>query len=185
MAIRGEVRLFRWGIIGSGFVARKFVLGLRQSEDGRPALVYSRNTDNAHRFAKDFGVSEVATDLEEAAGSSSVDAFYLATPPTAHREQALACFARGKPVLIEKPLAASKADAEAIAGSAKRNGVFCMEGMWTRFLPLAQRLRAAIADGEMGRRAASPEASAPPIDRRAPTTSFAPILAAARSFIAA
>jgi saccharopine dehydrogenase-like NADP-dependent oxidoreductase len=99
MATRGEVGLFRWGIIGSGFVARKFVLGLRQSEDGRPTLVYSRNTDNARRFAQDFGIGEVARDLEEAARSSSVDAFYLATPPTAHREQALACLSQGKPVL--------------------------------------------------------------------------------------
>jgi predicted dehydrogenase len=150
MATRGEVGLFRWGIIGSGFVARKFVLGLRQSEDGRPTLVYSRNTDNARRFAQDLGIGEVARDLEEAARSSSVDAFYLATPPTAHREQALACLSQGKPVLIEKPFAPSKAEAEAIVGSAKQHGVFCMEGMWTRFLPLARRLRVAIAEGAIG-----------------------------------
>jgi predicted dehydrogenase len=142
--------LFRWGVIGSGFVARKFVLGLHQSEDGKPTLVYSRNVDNAKRFAKDFGVAEIAGELEEAARSSSVDAFYIATPPSAHREQALACLAQGKPVLIEKPFAATKVDTEAIAGAAKQHGVFCMEGMWTRFLPLAERLRAAIGEGAIG-----------------------------------
>ena len=95
-------------------------------------------------------MAEVASSLEEATRSSSVDAFYIATPPSAHREQALACLAQGKPVLIEKPFAATKADAEAIAGAAKQHGVFCMEGMWTRFLPLAARLRAAIGEGAIG-----------------------------------
>ena len=82
--------------------------------------------------------------------SKNVDAFYIATPPSAHRAQAVACLAAGKPVLIEKPFAATKADAQAIVDAAREQGVFCMEGMWTRFLPLAARLRAVVNEGEIG-----------------------------------
>src|SRR6201999_3813029 len=70
--------------------------------------------------------------------------------PTAHRVQALACLEAGKPVLIEKPFAASQADATAIADTARACGVFCMEGIWTGFLPAAIRLRALIHEGAIG-----------------------------------
>jgi predicted dehydrogenase len=142
--------LFRWGIIGSGFAARKFVLGLRQSAGGRAVLVQSRSAANAHGFARDFGIGTVASSLADAVRSPEVDAFYIATPPTAHREEAIACLTAGKPVLIEKPFAASLADAEAIAAAARATGVFCMEGMWTRFLPLVAELRALVRDGAIG-----------------------------------
>jgi predicted dehydrogenase len=88
--------------------------------------------------------------VEDAARSSDVDAFYIATPPSAHREQAIACLSAGKAVLVEKPFAASYGDAEAMASAARSLGVFCMEGMWTRFLPLLQELRAKMRDGAIG-----------------------------------
>jgi predicted dehydrogenase len=113
-------------------------------------LVYSRTPGNAAAFGRDFGVPAVETDFDRAVRSNDIDAFYVATPPTAHRREALACLAAGKPVLIEKPIAASLADAEAIAEAARASGVFCMEGLWTRFLPLAARARQLIAKGAIG-----------------------------------
>jgi predicted dehydrogenase len=142
--------MLRWGIIGSGFAARKFVLGLRQSEDSGATLVYSRNLDNARSFAKDFNLAEVESNFDIAIQSKKVDAFYIATPPTAHRAQAIACLAQSKPTLIEKPMAATQEDAEAIAAAAREHGIFCMEGMWTRFLPLANRLRHLVGEGAIG-----------------------------------
>ncbi len=142
--------MFRWGVIGSGYAARKFVLGLRQSRDCGVTLVYSRTPGNAAAFARDLGVPTVEADFGRAVRSNDVDAFYVATPPTAHCAQALACLAAGKPVLIEKPIAATLADAEAIAEAARASGVFCMEGLWTRFLPLAAQARRFIAEGAIG-----------------------------------
>ena len=142
--------MFRWGIIGAGYVARKFVLGLRSSDGGMPALVCSRTEANARAFARDFGIADVRLSVEDAVRSSDVDAFYIATPPSAHRDQAIACLSAGKPVLVEKPFAASLGDAEAMVAAARSSGVFCMEGMWTRFLPLVEELRAKIRDGAIG-----------------------------------
>jgi predicted dehydrogenase len=142
--------VFRWGIIGAGYAARKFVLGLRASDGGAPVLVCSRTEANARAFARDFGIASVRPSVEDAARSPDVDAFYIATPPPAHRDQAIACLSAGKPVLVEKPFAASRGDAEAMLEAARSSGVFCMEGIWTRFLPLAGELRAMIRAGAIG-----------------------------------
>lgn len=142
--------MFRWGIIGSGYVARKFVLGLRSSADAKAVLVHSRRAENARAFARDFSLPTVADTLEEAIRHGEVDALYIATPPSVHKDQAIACLRAGKPVLLEKPFAASWQDAQAIAEVARSTGVFCMEGMWTRFLPLMAELRKLIASRAIG-----------------------------------
>ena len=96
--------MFRWGIIGAGYAARKFVLGLRASDGGAPALVCSRSEANARAFARDFGIAGVRLSVEDAVRSPEVDAFYIATPPTAHRDQAIACLSAGKAYAGRKAL---------------------------------------------------------------------------------
>lgn len=141
---------FRWGILGTGFAARKFVLGLRQSAAGKAVLVASRSRSNAQKFADAFAIPKVAEGYGDCASASDVDAFYIATPPTLHREHALICIHSNKPVLIEKPLASTVEDAKAIIKAAQDHNVFCMEGMWTRFLPLITHLKKLIDDGRLG-----------------------------------
>jgi predicted dehydrogenase len=140
--------MFRWGIFGTGPVARKFALGLAASADMRAAIVASRNPENAQRFAAGLGL-DAAPSYEQAAGAD-VDAVYIATPPSEHRRHALLCLEAGKPVLIEKPFAATADDARAIIMAAAERNLFCMEAMWTRFLPLTRALKQAVADGAIG-----------------------------------
>jgi predicted dehydrogenase len=140
---------FRWAIVGTGEVAAKFVIGLRSAKDARAALVVSRSAERGNAFAAWLGIPRTAETLDAAAGPE-IDAVYIATPPSAHRSQALAVIAAGKPVLIEKPFAANLADAHAIAAAAGTARVFCMEGMWTRFLPALGAARTALAEGAIG-----------------------------------
>ena len=141
---------FRWGILGTGPVSRKFVLGLRQLAGVSVTRVASGQRRNAEAFARAFAIPGVAADAEDLAGSPDVDAVYIATPPTLHAAHALPCMAAGKAVLVEKPFAASSADAAAMASASARHGVFCMEGMWTRFLPLLDEVRTRLAAGAIG-----------------------------------
>ena len=105
--------MFRWGIFGTGSVARKFALGLRALGGAHAVgVVASRSAANARRFATQLGVPSAAESYEAAAGTPGIDAFYIATPPTEHRAHALLCLSAGKPVLIEKPFAASTAALE-------------------------------------------------------------------------
>lgn len=140
----------RWGILGAGYVARKFVFGLRQSDGGRPVLAHSRNRGRCRDFAISLGIPLFSDDLEDSVNRNDVDIFYVATPPACHRAHALACLTAGKPVVVEKPFATTLADAEAIVAAARARRLFCMEGMWTRFLPLATELKALVDSGKIG-----------------------------------
>ncbi len=141
---------FRWGILGTGFAARKFAFGLRQSSAGKAVFVASRSRSNAQQFADAFAIPKVANTYDDCSSASDVDAFYIATPPTLHREHALICINSKKPVLIEKPLASTLEDAQEITKAAYDHNVFCMEGMWTRFLPLITHVKKLIDDGRIG-----------------------------------
>lgn len=141
---------FRWAILGTGGVSRKFVLGLGAAPGHVAHIAASRSPENAARFARDFALAGGAAEYAAAAADPAVDAVYVATPPSEHEAHALLAIAAGKPVLIEKPFALDGAAAARIALAAGAAGVFCMEAMWTRFLPLTARIDAAIAAGSLG-----------------------------------
>lgn len=145
----GSAQPFRWIIFGTGAVARKFVFGLRRLGDRATVVcVASRRPENAALFARDLGVPQAAD--YAAAAVCEAEAIYVATPPSEHEAHALLAIAAGKAVLIEKPFALDAPAAERIAAAATQAGVFCMEAMWTRFLPLLTEVRARIAAGDLG-----------------------------------
>lgn len=76
---------------------------------------------------------------------------YISSTHPFHTEQALACIAAGKHVLIEKPVALTVADTEAIFEAARQRGVLSMEAMWTRCLPLVRELVERVRRGDLGR----------------------------------
>ena len=117
----------RWGILGSGAAARKFVRGQRYADGAAAVVVASRSPANARDLAGELSIPAVAGGYAEAVAEHEVDAFYLATPPTEHCAWALACIEAGRPVLVEKPFAADGAAAAEIVRAARRRSVFCME----------------------------------------------------------
>ncbi|MDA7936512.1 Gfo/Idh/MocA family oxidoreductase [bacterium] len=141
---------FRWGILGTGFVAKKFALGLGALPDTEVTAVASRSLDNAKGFAAGLGPSVRAITYEDLVQQPDVDGVYIATPPALHSEHALLAINAGKAVLIEKPFCADAAEARALAAAAKEKNVFCMEAMWTRFTPVVRRAKAMIDNGDLG-----------------------------------
>jgi predicted dehydrogenase len=79
-----------------------------------------------------------------------VDLVYIATPPAAHFPQARRALAAGKHVLVEKPLATTVADAEALAGLARREGRCCVANLVERYNPLADAVRRVIDSRLLG-----------------------------------
>ncbi|MFS4437715.1 Gfo/Idh/MocA family protein [Paracoccaceae bacterium GXU_MW_L88] len=139
-----------WALIGSGPVSEKFARGLEAAaHDAKVACVASRRRENAARLAESLG-AEVAEDYAAAVAMPGVDAVYIATPPALHEDHAKLAIAAGKAVLIEKPFALDAEAATRIADAAKAANVFCMEAMWTRFMPLIAEVQKQIADGKIG-----------------------------------
>lgn len=140
----------RWGIFGSGGIARRFAQDMRFSQTGTLTAVASRKLENAQGFAKSFPGTQVFKNYQELARSGTVDAIYVATPNALHKQHSLIAINAGKAVLCEKPFACDAAEAREVTEAAAAADVFCMEAMWTRFLPVMTDLRRRIAAGELG-----------------------------------
>ena len=139
----------RWGILATGSIAKTFARGLAADPLARLVAVGSRNAAGAAAFAKEFGCRAHAS-YAALCADPEVDVIYVASPHTGHREHALQAIASGKAVLIEKPFAVNEEQSREIIAAARRQGVFCMEAMWSRFLPTHRQLAEWIAAGAIG-----------------------------------
>lgn len=140
----------RWGVLGPGNIARKFATGLTVLPDHQLAAVGSRTQARADRFGEEFGAPRRYGSYEELAADPEVDAVYVATPHAFHCEHTLLCLKHGKHVLVEKPFALNVRQGEAMVKAARAAGLFLMEAMWTRFLPIVAEARRLIAEGAIG-----------------------------------
>ncbi len=144
-------RTIRWGIIGLGRIAATFADALAGTPGNILGAVCSRDLDKAKRFAAAAGGEALGFfDIGMMLKTGKIDAVYVASPNTVHKAHALEAIAAGKAVLCEKPLAGSAADAQDIADAAQAAGVFCMEAMWTRFLPAIVEARRLVTEGVLG-----------------------------------
>ncbi|WNB87594.1 Gfo/Idh/MocA family oxidoreductase [Cellulomonas sp. ATA003] len=140
----------RWGILGAGSIAGSFAAAVNGFTRAQLVAVGSRNRDRAERFATAHGIPTTHVGYRDLVEDPQVDAVYVATPHSEHREQALLAIGAGKHVLVEKAFTRNTAEAEEIFAAARAAGVFVMEAMWTRFLPHVAALRRVIAGGEIG-----------------------------------
>jgi predicted dehydrogenase len=139
----------RWGIAGPGRIAATVAAEFAHVPDAELVAVGSRSLERASEFAGRFGIPEAFGSYAELF-ASDVDAVYLATPHAQHTALALQAIEAGKALLVEKSFTASVADTAAIIDAARSRGVFCMEAMWTRFLPAVTYLRELVASGKLG-----------------------------------
>jgi predicted dinucleotide-binding enzyme len=109
----------RWGILGTGLIARGFARDLVLSESGVVTAVGSRSPKGAERFAAEFGVEHPHPGYESLVEDPEVDVVYVATPHPMHRDNAILALRAGKPVLVEKPLAMNAAQATEIVDVAR------------------------------------------------------------------
>jgi predicted dehydrogenase len=143
-------RPIRWGILGTGAVARGFACGLRFVPHAELVAVASRNRANADRFAVQHEVPRVHGSYDELAADSDVDIVYVATPNQCHHDDMMRCLAAGTPVICEKPFTLDAAEARSVIAEARRAGVFCMEAMWMRFIPAVRRAAELVLNGSIG-----------------------------------
>ena len=140
----------RWGILGPGGIAATFADAVNHHTRAQLVAVGSRNRDRAERFATKHGVPTTHVGYEALVADPQVDAVYVASPHSEHRDHALLAIAAGKHVLVEKSFTRNAAEAQEVVDAARAAGVFLMEAMWTRFLPHVVALRAVIERGEIG-----------------------------------
>jgi predicted dehydrogenase len=125
----------RWGIIGLGKIAGKFAQDLATVPNCELYAVASRNKEKAKHFAAEFKAQKAFDSYEALAACDEVDAVYIATPHSFHKEHSILCLQHKKAVLCEKPFAMNLAEVEEMIAVAKEHDVLLMEALWTYFLP--------------------------------------------------
>lgn len=140
----------RWGILGTGFIANQFAEGLQALPDAELRAVASRSQGRANAFGEQYNVPQRYASYAELAQASDVDAVYVATPHSSHKENTLLCLHNGKHVLCEKPFALNAAQAREMVALAREKALFLMDAVWTRFFPAMGKVRDWLAEKAIG-----------------------------------
>ncbi|SBN60767.1 Oxidoreductase, NAD-binding domain protein [Propionibacterium freudenreichii] len=140
----------RWGIAGSGRIARIMATEFTAAQHAELVAVGSRSAERAGQFAAEFGLPHAHGSYRELLDDPDVDAIYIGTPNAQHYALALAVIGANKAVLVEKSMTCQVQHTRELARAARQEGVFAMEGMWTRFLPAIRAAHEAVATGRIG-----------------------------------
>jgi predicted dehydrogenase len=140
----------RWGVLGTGWAASRFVDSLHGNSRQRVVAVGSRSGAKAATFARPFGIHRAYGSYEAVVSDPHVDVVYIATPHNHHVENGLLALDAGKHVLIEKPISLSSEGLETLLAVATTRGLLVQEAFWTFFLPKYDVIRQLVADGALG-----------------------------------
>jgi predicted dehydrogenase len=140
----------RWGILGTGNIAKQFAAGVAGSERCALAGVGSRTAEAAQAFGEQFGVASCFADYEALLDCDDVDAVYVSLPNTMHRAWAEKALVAGKHVLCEKPFVVTAADAEAMFAAAEAADRVLIEAFMYRAHPQTAAVVAAVRRGDIG-----------------------------------
>jgi len=144
------MRTIRWGILGTGRIARKFSSDLKLAENCELVAIGSRSRQSADEFNNEFPVQYCHYTYEELAKNPEVDVIYIATPHNLHYENTLLCLQHNKAVLCEKPFAMNSRQTIEMINLAKEKKLFLMEALWTKFHPHYIKMLEMIQQGLLG-----------------------------------
>ena len=140
----------KWGIIGTGRIAHNFAADLQLVEHAKLIAVGSRKQETADQFAAEFNLAKSYGSYEALAADKEIDAVYIATPHVFHYTNTLLCLEQQKAVLCEKPFAMNGEQVAGLIAAARKNNVFLMEALWSRFLPHYQQLMKMLENKVIG-----------------------------------
>jgi len=140
----------RWGIIGAGDVCeRKSGPPLYKVQGSELSLVHRRNQHAAEDFIGRHGHGRYVSSVAELVGSEEIDAVYVASPHELHCEHTIAALNAGKHVLVEKPMATSTSECDAMLAAAARNERSLAVAYYRRGYPSIQLIHRWLTDGNL------------------------------------
>lgn len=139
-----------FGVIGTGVWGETHLKTYSTHPGGELAYICDLNEELVRERAEQYGAARWTTDYEELLASDTVDAVSVVTPDFLHREIAVAAAEAGKSVLLEKPMAQTVEDCEAMIGAAEANDVTLMIDFHNRFNPAMWGVRQEIEEGDLG-----------------------------------
>ncbi|MDD3955997.1 MAG: Gfo/Idh/MocA family oxidoreductase [Proteiniphilum sp.] len=143
--------MIHWGFIGCGNVTeKKSGPAFSKVEGSDVVAVMRRDIDKAKDYARRHGVGKWYDNAADLINDPQVNAVYVATPPGSHAEHAIAAMRAGKPVYVEKPMAASYEECCRMNQVSAETGIPCFVAYYRRTLPYFLRVKQLIDDGLLG-----------------------------------
>lgn len=140
----------KWGIAGLGKIAARFAKDLNLVENAHLEMVASRSINKAQLFAEKHGANKYVDSYNALFEDESIDIVYIATPHNLHAKLTVLALKNNKAVLCEKPFAINKNQVLAMISASKEHQTFLMEAMWTRFIPVIEKIKELIDANEIG-----------------------------------
>jgi predicted dehydrogenase len=144
--------IVRWGIVGCGDVTEvKSGPGFQKAAGSALVAVMRRDGEKARDYARRHGVPRAYDRVDDLIGDPEVDAVYVATPPSSHRDIALRVAEAGKPCLVEKPMALNHAECLLMVDAFRERQLPLWVAYYRRALPRFLLVRDLLAAGTIGR----------------------------------
>jgi phthalate 4,5-cis-dihydrodiol dehydrogenase len=144
-----KAQILRLGVIGLGRAGAGMLAAMAKHPDIQVTAAADLHREHLDRFAEDFGGLTFG-DAAALCDSSEIDAVYVATPHEYHAEHVALAAARGKHVIVEKPMALTLADCDRMVAAAEAAGVVLIVGHTASFNPGIQKMRQMVVDGDVG-----------------------------------
>ena len=143
--------MIQWGFIGCGNVTeKKSGPAFSKVTGSKVVAVMRRDADKAKDYAERHSIGKWYSDADALIDDPNVNAIYVATPPAQHAQYAIAAMRAGKPVYVEKPMAASYNECEEMVRVSEETGVPCFVAYYRRTLPYFLKVINLIDDGALG-----------------------------------
>lgn len=140
----------RWGIIGTGMIARVLARAMEGSTKVVRCAIASRSMRKAEQFAREYGFEKAYGSYEDLLVDPHVQVIYNSLPNSLHCEWTIRAAEAGKHILCEKPLACTTEECQRMIDAAKVNNVWLMEAFMYRFHPLMLKVKEMIDGREIG-----------------------------------
>lgn len=143
---------FKWGIVGTGEIAKAFVADMKLVKDRNHKVVAVMGTsmESAGNFAKEHQAERAYESIHEMVKEGGIDGVYIASPHPFHHKETIICLEHKIPVLCEKPLAMNAGQVSEIIEASRNNETRVMEGMWIRYLPSIKKMLDLYNSGKIG-----------------------------------
>lgn len=145
-----EKKKIKWGILGTGRIAKTLATALKVVTDSELYAVGSRTEAKAREFATEFNIPNAYGSYEELVSNPDIDVIYIATPHHLHLQNTLLALNHNKHVLCEKPLGVNQKEVKTLMEKASEKNLFLMEALWSRFLPNIIKTKELIESGAIG-----------------------------------
>ncbi|KAF8766930.1 trans-1,2-dihydrobenzene-1,2-diol dehydrogenase-like [Argiope bruennichi] len=142
----------KWGIASAGKISNDFVAAVKGmcGSEHEFLAVAARNLSSAKSFASTHNIPKAYGSYEELAEDQEIEVVYIGSVNSQHFRLAKLMLENGKHVLVEKPMTLNLKQTKALGEIARKNKLFLMEALWSRFLPSYRYLMDIVNNGSIG-----------------------------------